>query len=226
MQSSATCPTGLDRGQLMGVANQHGFRPGGGGGGQQVAEIVGADHAGLIDHHQIQMGQLQVSSLTIEGFGDGVAGVAGALADGDVDGFPVAPPPIPGSGSGARRRPTRAWRWSCRPGRRAQRAHQPRRRRNGLDRSFLIRRQPRRVLVFDPQLGPRVAGIDLVEQDGFFGQDAVQREAFMALTLVRRPRERRAACRSRRRRPPPPRAVSVRCRSAAGRRSARPGRRG
>ena len=39
----------------MRVADQHGLGAGLGGGHEQLAQIVGADHAGFIDHHQIQM---------------------------------------------------------------------------------------------------------------------------------------------------------------------------
>ena len=120
-----------------------------------------------------------------------MAGVAGALADGDVDGFAGRRHhqyPAPGAVRGGDQRAHGGG--FAGPGRRGQRAHQLRRTRDGLDRPFLIRRQPRGVLAFDPQLGARVAGIDQVQQDGFFGQDAVQGEAFMALTLVRRPRDR------------------------------------
>ena len=42
----------FDRGQLVGVADQDGFGAGGRGGGQQFAQIAGADHGGLIDDHQ------------------------------------------------------------------------------------------------------------------------------------------------------------------------------
>ena len=73
-------------------------------------------------------------------------------------------------------------------GRRAQRAHQLRRGGDVLHGPFLIRRQPRGVALFDPQLRAHVAGIDQVQQHRFFGQDAVQREAFVALALMRRAR--------------------------------------
>ena len=42
---------GLDRRQLVGVTDQHRLGPGGGRGGEQLAQIVGADHAGFVDHH-------------------------------------------------------------------------------------------------------------------------------------------------------------------------------
>ena len=41
-------PRALHGGQLVGVADQHRLDPGGGGGGQQFAQLVGADHGGLI----------------------------------------------------------------------------------------------------------------------------------------------------------------------------------
>ena len=49
---------GLDRRQLMGVADQDGLGAGRGGGGQQLAQVVGADHAGLIDDDQVVPAQL------------------------------------------------------------------------------------------------------------------------------------------------------------------------
>jgi hypothetical protein len=36
----------------MGVADQDGFGAGCGGGGQQLAQVTGADHGGLINDHQ------------------------------------------------------------------------------------------------------------------------------------------------------------------------------
>jgi hypothetical protein len=47
--------------------------------------------------------------------------------------------------------------------------HQPWRATDVLDGAFLIRRQARRVLVFAPQHRPDVAGVDQIEQHGFFG---------------------------------------------------------
>ena len=43
---------GFDRGQLVGVADQDCLGTGCGGGGQQLAQVVGADHGGLIDDDQ------------------------------------------------------------------------------------------------------------------------------------------------------------------------------
>ena len=43
---------GFDRGQLVGVADQDRLGAGRGGGGQQLAQVVGADHGGLIDDDQ------------------------------------------------------------------------------------------------------------------------------------------------------------------------------
>jgi hypothetical protein len=43
---------GLDRGELVGVADQHRLGPGLRCGGEELAQIVGADHARLVnDHH-------------------------------------------------------------------------------------------------------------------------------------------------------------------------------
>ena len=43
---------GFDRGELMCVADQDGLGSGCGGGGEQLAQVVGADHGGFIDDHQ------------------------------------------------------------------------------------------------------------------------------------------------------------------------------
>ena len=78
----------LDRGQLVGVADQHRLGPGCRCGGEQLAQIVGADHAGLIDDHQVEMAEFEGTVLqAVQGFGDGVAGVAGAFAHRDIDGL-------------------------------------------------------------------------------------------------------------------------------------------
>jgi hypothetical protein len=42
----------LHRGQLVGIPDQDGLHPGGGGGSEQLTQVVGADHAGLVNHHQ------------------------------------------------------------------------------------------------------------------------------------------------------------------------------
>ena len=50
---------------------------------------------------------------------------------------------------------------------------------------LLIRRQPGGVFVFDPQQGAVIAGVDEIEDRLFFGEDAVEGEALMALALMR-----------------------------------------
>ena len=54
-----------------------------------MAEVVGADHAGLVDDHQVEMAEFEGTVLqAVQGFGDGVSGVAGAFAHRNVDGLP------------------------------------------------------------------------------------------------------------------------------------------
>ena len=78
---------GLDRGELVGISDEHGLGSGCRCGFQQSTQIVGADHGGFVDHDQVEVAQCEGAVVQfMEGFGDGVAGVAGALADGDVDG--------------------------------------------------------------------------------------------------------------------------------------------
>ena len=51
---------GLDRRQLMGIADQDRLGPGAGGGGEELAQVVGADHRGFIDHDQRVRAELQL----------------------------------------------------------------------------------------------------------------------------------------------------------------------
>jgi hypothetical protein len=45
-------PACLDRSQLMGVSDQDGLGAGRGGSGQQLVQLAGADHGGLVYDHQ------------------------------------------------------------------------------------------------------------------------------------------------------------------------------
>ncbi len=79
---------GLDRGELVGVADQDGLGAGLRGGGEELAQVVGAHHPGLVDHDQGGPLDLQgVVALRLQGFGDGHAFIAGAFAQGHVDGL-------------------------------------------------------------------------------------------------------------------------------------------
>ncbi len=75
----------------MGVPDQHGLAASGGCRGQELVQWWGADHGGLINHHQVQMPECEAAILErVEDFDDGVSRVAGAFAHGDVDRPPEA----------------------------------------------------------------------------------------------------------------------------------------
>jgi hypothetical protein len=74
--------------QLVGVADQHGLDPGGGGGDPQLAQLAGADHGGLIDDDEgVGMQPQPAFAAIFERLGDRHAGVAGAPANRSVDGL-------------------------------------------------------------------------------------------------------------------------------------------
>lgn len=63
---------------MAGVSDEDGLGFGLCCGGEQSAQIIGADHGGLVDHHQVEMPQGEGALVKfVEGYGDGVAGVAG-----------------------------------------------------------------------------------------------------------------------------------------------------
>jgi len=183
-------PAGLHGSQLMRVADQHGLGAGLGGGREQLAQIVGADHAGFVDHdHRAPIEPQRFVTQRFERLGDGVPDIAGALARRDINGFSGwrhhdhgAPGPVRGGDQGAHRGGL------ARPGRRGERAHQPGCGGDVLHRALLVGRQRRGVLVFDPQQRAGVAGIDQIQHSHLFSQDAIQRELFMSFALMRRPR--------------------------------------
>jgi hypothetical protein len=64
-------PARLHRGQLVRVADQHGFAAGCGGGGQKLAQLVGADHGGLIDDdHGLVVESQRFVTQRFDGLGD------------------------------------------------------------------------------------------------------------------------------------------------------------
>jgi hypothetical protein len=56
---------GLHRSQLVGITDQHRLGPGLGGGGQDLAQVAGADHSGLIHHDQCL--SIQLKFIVVQG---------------------------------------------------------------------------------------------------------------------------------------------------------------
>ena len=179
---------GLDRRQLMSITDKDRLRPRLRGRGQELAQIVGADHAGFINYHQGVLVELQPpATQRVQCFGDGHAVVAGPFAHCDVD-------RLAGRRQDENSRPESVMRRiSERPQRcRLARAcrgtqwlNQPRRAADVLHCGLLIRRQPRGVLVAHPQHGAIIGRVDQIKYRGFFGQDPRQGEALAPFTFVR-----------------------------------------
>jgi GrpB-like predicted nucleotidyltransferase (UPF0157 family) len=56
-------PARRHRGELVGVADQHRLHRRGGGRREQLVQLTGADHPGLIDHHQRMHRQVQIERI-------------------------------------------------------------------------------------------------------------------------------------------------------------------
>jgi hypothetical protein len=174
----------------VGVADQQGLDPGGGGGGQQLAQVAGADHGGLIhDDECVGMQPQPAFAQIFERLCDRHAGVAGALANRNVDGLAGGGPHqhtavvevVCGGAQRAHRGGFARARW-C-----GQRLDQPRRFGDIADGASLIGRQAGGVALLDAHDGAHIARLAHLKRADFFGQDPIQREPLVALALMSAP---------------------------------------
>jgi hypothetical protein len=183
-------PARHDGEELIGVTDQHHLRAARDRTRKQLLEIGGADHGRLVDHHECRAAELKAVVLNeVKCFGDGQPAVSGAFGHRLVDRLTgrrkhehVLARPVGGRAQRLKR--VRL----ARTRRRLQRLHQVRGYGDVVDGAPLIVREVVDVVAAQVEAGPVVGLVDHLKDLFLFGDDRLEGEPLVALTVMGLPR--------------------------------------